>query len=124
MTLSKPIQSAHSPAIKRVAQILALLSSDDPFLSLSQAARKAKIPLSSLSQAVSDGRLHSLVMPDRRRYVAWSEVEAFVQRSRARRAPKPHVLLRLAALAQQPNAQGLPTDFATNHDRYIRDTPA
>ena len=121
MTLSKPIQSAHSPAVKRVAQILALLSSDDPFLSLSQAARKANIPLSSLSQAVSDGRLHSLVMPDQRRYVAWSEVEAFVRRSRANRVSKPHVLVRLAKLAEQYDTENLPSDFSANHDRYIHD---
>ena len=100
-------------------QIMALLGSHDPFLSLAQASRRAKIPLSSLSQAVSDGRLHALVMPDHRRYVAWSEVEQFVRNTRAKRAPKPYVLLRLAALAEGTEAQDLPADFATSHDRYI-----
>jgi hypothetical protein len=117
------LATAPTPALsaKRVKKILALLSAaDDPFLSLAQASRRAKIPLSSLSQAVSDGRLPALVMPDRRRYVAWSEVEAFVRRVRGKNNPKPHILLRLAALSEQLDSTGLPSDFATNHDYYIR----
>ena len=110
----------------RVAQIVALLGAtdNDPFLSLAQAARRAKIPLSSLSQAVTDGRVHALIMPDQRRYVAWSDVEQFVQRTRNGYVVKPHILLRLAALSNRPDTKDLPVDFSTNHDRTIPDTSA
>jgi len=104
---------------QRAAHIRSLLTTNDPFLSLAQAARKANIPLSSLSQAVTQGHIAALVMPDKRRYVAWSDVESFIQQSRRGRATKPHVLLRLAQLADQSGPEDLPTDFATNHDQYI-----
>ena len=106
---------------QRAAHIRTLLSSSDPFLSLAQAARRAGIPLSSLSQAVTSGKVSALIMPDRRRYVAWSDVEKFVTHTRSHQAPKAHILLRLVELANQESVDNLPADFATNHDKYIHD---
>ena len=89
---------------------------------LAQAARRAKIPVSSLSQAVTDGRVRALIMPDPRCHVAWSDVEQFVQHTRNGHAVKPHILLHLAALSNRPDSKDLPADFSTNHDRAIPDT--
>lgn len=118
MTTSKanPTNSA-----QRAAHIRTLLGANDPFLSLAQAARKANIPLSSLSQAVTHRRISALIMPDGRRYVAWSDVEQFIRHTRSKHVAKPYILLRLAELADHAGVQDLPRDFASNHDRYIHD---
>ncbi len=106
---------------QRAAHIRTLLSANDPFLSLAQAARRANIPLSSLSQAVTNGRVSALVMPDGRRYVAWSDVEKFMTHARNHHTAKAYILLRLADISSQSEIEDLPSDFAANHDQYIHD---
>ena len=123
MTIAKSARQTDLPTKKRVTQIMTLLGTNNPFLSLAQASRKAKIPLSSLSEAVTAGHVQALVMPDRRRYVAWSEVVQFAHTTRVKREPSAHVLLRLVALSKRFDAQDLPSDFALNHDKYIRNVP-
>lgn len=119
MTTSSKI--THSSSAQRAAHIRTLLSANDPFFSLAQAARRANIPLSSLSQAVTNGKIAALVMPDGRRYVAWSEIEKFMTHARNHHAAKAYILLRLADLSSQGEIGDLPSDFAANHDKYIHD---
>lgn len=114
-------KSTYASSAQRAAHIRTLLSTNDPFLSLAQAARRANIPLSSLSQAVTNGKIAALVMPDGRRYVAWSEVEKFMTHARNQRTAKAYILLRLAELSSQGEIEDLPSDFAANHDKYIHD---
>jgi hypothetical protein len=59
------------PSIKHIED---LLQQEGPFLSLSQAARKVRIPLQTLSSAVHSGRVRALTMPDNRKYVHLQEV--------------------------------------------------
>ena len=119
MTTSSKI--THTSSAQRAEHIRTLLSANDPFLSLAQAARRANIPLSSLSQAVTNGKVAALVMPDGRRYVAWSEVEKFMTHARNQRTAKAYILLRLADISSQGEIDDLPSDFAANHDKYIHD---
>ncbi len=110
--------SPHKSA-QRAAQIRTLLSTSDPFLSLAQISVRTKIPLHTLSRAVSGGRLQALIMPDGRRYVAWSDAEKFSTELRIKQGQKSYVLLRLAELSAKQKIQDLPSDFSTNHDHYL-----
>ncbi len=115
------MSASASLILRRTEQITKLLNDDvDPFLSLQQAAKKSRVPLSTLSQAITDGKLESLVMPDQRRYVPWSEVQRYAAALRAKRAPKAHVLNRLAMLARMDEAQGLPKLLSEQHDRVSK----
>jgi excisionase family DNA binding protein len=119
--------SPTDPAFDEIEKLQRVLGGDDPLLSLAQASKRLGVPLSTLSDAVRNGRLPALTMPDERRYVRQSVVRAYVARQSKSRLPQDRdddALLNIAALADGERSRGLmPSDFAKQHDHYLYGTP-
>ena len=99
------------------AKIEQILNEHGPFLSLADAARRACVPLATLSDAVRHERVKALRVLGKS-YVRLSDVEAYIAQSKA--TPKKQTWAQMVAeVTQIGDERGVPADFSTNFRHYL-----
>lgn len=98
------------------AEIEIVLQRYGPFFTLAEAARRAAIPLPTLSDAVRNGRVRSLRLFGKS-YVRLTDAEDYVMRARG--AAKRTFREMADELQAIGDDRELPTDYGRNLDRYL-----
>ena len=99
------------------AKIEQILNEHGPFLSLADAARRANVPLATLSDAVRHERVQALRVMGKS-YVRLRDVEDYIAQSKAATKKKTWAQT-VAEVTQIGDERGVPADFSVNFRQYL-----
>ena len=99
------------------ARIERILNEHGPFLPLADAARRAHVPLPTLSDAVRNKRVKSLRL-FRKAYVRLSDVEAYLAQSKATTKKQTWAEM-VAEVVQIGDERQVPQNFSSNYRQHL-----
>ena len=107
---------------KAQTRIERILNETGPFLPLADAARQARMPLPTLSDAVRNKRVKSLRLFSKA-YVRLKDVEAYLAQSRVEAKEQTWAEM-VAEVVQIGNEQRVPKNFSSNFRQHLYDDRA
>jgi predicted transcriptional regulator len=99
------------------AKIERILNEHGPFLSLADAARRANVPLATLSDAVRNKRMNSLRLLGKA-YVRLSDVETYIAHSKTISKKQTWAEM-VAEIIQIGNEDRVPQNFSANFREHL-----